>query len=70
MYDSLTTAELTALQDMLFAAVEEAYRVVNIKGGNSAWFERYRPMHQELGYLFIEAGEELLVRLDQYVQAA
>ena len=70
MYHSLTTTELTVLQDMLFAAVEEAYRVVNLKEGNAAWFERYRPMHRELGYLFIEAGEELLARLDQYVKAA
>jgi len=70
MYDSLTTKELTVLQDMLFCAVEEAYQIINVKDGNSAWFERYRPLHRELGYLFLEAGEELLVRLDQYVKAA
>ena len=70
MYHSLTTTELTVLQDMLFAAVEEAYRVVNLKEGDSVWFEHYRPMHRELGYVFIEAGEELLARLDRYVKAA
>lgn len=70
MYDSLTTPELNELQGMLFGAVEEAYWVINAEEGNRAWLERYHPMHQELGNLFIEAGEELLGRLGQLVKAA
>jgi hypothetical protein len=57
MYDSLTTKELTALRQVPF---EEAYWAVNVHDGDPAWFERCHPMHQELGHLFIEAGQELL----------
>jgi hypothetical protein len=70
MYDSLTTMELTALQNMLFRAVEEAYWVITVEDGDDGWFERYQPMHRELGHLFIEAGEELLVRLGEVVKTA
>jgi len=65
MYDSLTMEQLTALQDALFGAVEEAYWVSTAEDGDDAWFGRYYPMHQELGKLFIEAAEELLLRLDR-----
>jgi hypothetical protein len=65
MYDPLTTTQLTVLQKMLFEAVEEAYRLINVQDGDPTWMERYHPMHQELGHLFIEAGEELLVRLNR-----
>ena len=70
MYHSLTIRELSTLQDMLFAATEEAYRVVYLKEGDPDWFVRYQPMHRELGHLFIEAGEELLARLNQMIKAA
>jgi hypothetical protein len=64
MYDSLTTKELTALQNVLLGAVDEAYCVGTAEDGGDAWLERYYPIHQEFGELFIEAGEELLVRLE------
>lgn len=70
MYDSLTTMELTLLQDVLFGAVETAYRILNFKDCSLARFSCYHPMHRELGYLFIEVGEELIARLDQGVKAA
>jgi hypothetical protein len=70
MYDSLTTMELTLLQDMLFGAVETAYRILSFKDCSLARFAHYHPMHRELGYLFIEVGEALIARLDQGVKAA
>jgi hypothetical protein len=70
MYDLLTTTELTVLQSMLFEGTEDAYRLAGIQDGNPGWMEHYRPVHTELGNLFIEAGTELLQRLDQQLQAA
>jgi hypothetical protein len=64
MYDSLTVKELTALQNVLLGAVDEAYWVGTVEDGGDAWVRRYYPVHRELGELFIEAGEELLVRLE------
>lgn len=70
MYDLLTTKELTLLQSMLFEATEDTFHAVTVKSRNPAWLVRYRPFHQELGNLFIEAGTELLFRLDQDAMAA
>jgi hypothetical protein len=70
MYDLLTTAELNVLQSMLFEGTEDAFRIASITDGNPGWAQRYGPVHRDLGYLFIEAGTELLVRLDQQVPAA
>lgn len=67
MYDSFTTTELTMLQDVLFRAVEEAYWIINVEDSDPGCFERYHPVHRELAHLYIEAGEELLARLDQPV---
>jgi hypothetical protein len=64
MYDLLTTRELTVLQNALFAAAEEAYWIVNAQDGDNTCFESYRLMHREIAHLFIEAGVELLIRLD------
>jgi hypothetical protein len=69
MYDSLTTKELTVLQDVLFGATEEAYGFVNVQDGDDTVLERYHPLHRELALMFIEAGEELLTRLDQVMAA-
>lgn len=63
MYETLTTDELSALQEVLYAAVEKAYRICNAGQRNSAVFERYQPFHRDLGYAFIQAAEELSARL-------
>lgn len=70
MYDLLTMKELALLQSMLFEATEDAFNTVTAKNGNPAWFVRYRPFHRELGDLFIEAGTELMFRLNQGTRAA
>lgn len=78
MYDTLTTSELTVLQSMLFEGTEEAYRLARIEGDAPGGTRYYRRVHSELGHLFIEAGTELLMRLDtellmrldQYVKVA
>ena len=70
MYDLLTTAELNVLQSMLFEAAEDAFRIASITDGNWGRAQRYGAVHHDLGNLFIEAGTELLVRLDQQVTAA
>lgn len=70
MYDALTMTELTVLQRMLYEGTDEAYKVAC--GGDEApgWTEQYRPVHRELGHLFIEAGTELVERLDEQVKVA
>ena len=70
MYELLTTTELNVLQSMLFEGTEDAFRLANANDGNPGWAQHYRPVHHEVGHLFIEAGTELLGRLDQQVQAA
>ena len=64
MYDALSMTELTALQDMLYTATERAYWVLNLAPVNHGWLARYWPVHTEIAWLFLEAGEELLGRLD------
>ena len=56
--------ELTALQEALYTATERAYWVVNLAPDNRGWLAWYRPVHTEIARLFLEAGEELLDRLD------
>jgi hypothetical protein len=63
VYDALTTAELTALQEALYTATERAYWVINLARENQDWLARYGPVHIEAAWLFLEAGEELLDRL-------
>lgn len=70
MYDLLTTTELTVLQSMLFEGTEDVYRIASILDGNPGEVEHYRPVHLEIGHLFIEAGTALLERLEPQVQAA
>jgi hypothetical protein len=70
MYDLLTTTELTVLQSMLFEGTEDTYRLAGVRDGNLGGMAHYRPVHLELGHLFIEAGTELLQRLDQQLEAA
>lgn len=64
MYDALTFHELTTLQNVLYEGTEEAFRVVNSRVADPSWFAQYRPVHSEVGILFIEAGTELLDRID------
>ena len=64
MYDALTITELTALQEVLYAATERAYWVLNLAPQNPGWLARYWPVHTETARLFLEAGEELPDRLD------
>jgi hypothetical protein len=70
MYDLLTTAELTVLQKMLYDGTEDAYRVTRSGDEELGWTDRYRPVHREVGRLFIEAGTELVERLDVHPKAA
>jgi hypothetical protein len=70
MYDLLTTAELTVLQSMLYEATEDAFGASSAVNGRPGWAAYYSPVHQELGSLFIEAGTELLQRLDQAAKVA
>jgi hypothetical protein len=64
MYDALTFGELCVLQSMLYEGTEEAFRVANLERSDSRWFNHYRLSHMEIGRLFIEAGTELLHRID------
>ena len=70
MYDLLTTKELTVLQSMLFEGTEDTYRLARLQEADPRSMEFYRSVHAELANLFIEAGTELLQRLDQQVWAA
>ncbi|MGD0602530.1 MAG: hypothetical protein ABSA53_02885 [Streptosporangiaceae bacterium] len=71
MYDSLTFGELTALQDMLYEGTEKAYRVASFGYSEPSQFDHYRLVHLDIGRLFIEAGTELLRRIDnQYSEQA
>jgi hypothetical protein len=70
MYKLLSTRELTALQSMLFEGTEDAYRAASLTADDLDWLGHYRPVHQEIAHLFIEAATELLERLDQHVLAA
>lgn len=70
MYDALSTRELTVLQSMLFEAAEDSYQMAELRPGDRARVQCYGSVHREIGHLFIEAGTELLLRLDQSVKAA
>jgi hypothetical protein len=61
MYDSLNTTELTVLQDMLYTATEKAYQLAHAASADQARLGH----HAEIARLFLEAGQELLDRLDQ-----
>lgn len=69
MYEMLTTGELSVLQEMLYAAVEKAYKICGADQINCEAFERYRAFHRELGYTFIQAAEELQERLRMVARA-
>ena len=47
MYDALTMTELTALQEVLYAATERAYWVLNLAPQNHGWLARYWPVHRD-----------------------
>ena len=70
MFDKLTTAELTILQSVLYEGTEDAYEVVGLKRADTGWFGLYCPVHREVGSLFIEAGTELVRRLDESADLA
>jgi hypothetical protein len=63
-YHELTVRELTALQSMLYEGTEDAYRLAHLAGFPADWTDRYRRLHRDLGLLFIEAGTELISRID------
>ena len=63
MYELLTPSELTALQDILFSATENAYRLANLAPKDLDWQTHYRPVHAEVAWLFLEVGQELVSRL-------
>lgn len=63
MYEMLTTDELSVLQETLYVAVENVYRICVADEGDCDVFERYQAFHRDLGYAFIQAGEELQDRL-------
>jgi hypothetical protein len=64
MYDKLTSCELTVLQSMLYEGTEKAYCLARYHGFTPDWSVRYRWLHRDLGLLFIEAGTELISRID------
>ena len=70
MFDMLTCGELNVLQSILFEGTEETYMIIDLKLGDTGWFRHYRPVHNEVGTLFIEVGTELLKRLNCSVKAA
>lgn len=70
MYDLLTTAELKVLQSMLYEGAEEAYRLVASSRDFPRQYPEFRATHREIALEFIEAGTELLKRLDQRLEAA
>lgn len=63
MYEALSASELVVLQDMLYAATEEAYRVANLLPDSESWISLYSPVHAEVAPLCLEAAHELLGRL-------
>lgn len=70
MYNLLTTSELTVLQSMLYEGTEDAYGLVGLKRDQPPWAADYVPLHCELAHLFLEAGSELVDRLNQRRRAA
>ena len=64
MYESLTIDELNALQSMLYDGTQAALILANLRLQDSEWFDRYAPVHSEVGHLFLEAGQELADRLE------
>jgi hypothetical protein len=70
MYDLLTTNELNTLRGMLYEAAEEAYWVAGCKVDDPYWTGRYQPVHQDIALLFLDAGGELVQRLDHQFRAA
>lgn len=64
MYGALSNTELTVLQDMFYTATEKTYRLANLAGDTEGVTYRYRPVHAEIARLFLEAGQELIFRLD------
>jgi hypothetical protein len=70
MYDMITTSELIVLQNMLFESAEGLYRVAGLTSDDLELAALYRATHKEIAHLFIEAGSELIVRLDEQLQAA
>jgi hypothetical protein len=69
MYEALTTTELIVLQSMLFEGTEDAFMLADLKREDPDWYQVYRPAHREIAGLFLEAGTELITRLD-HEQAA
>lgn len=70
MYEMITTSELTVLQSMLFEGTEDIYRFAKLVSNDLELAARCRATHREIAHLFIEAGSELVVRLDERLQAA
>jgi hypothetical protein len=62
MYDTLSTAELTELRQMLYTATERAYWAATLAPGNRAWLAWFQPVYTELARLFLEVGQEQRVR--------
>ncbi len=70
MYESLTIDELNALQSMLYDGTQAALILANLRLQDPDWFDRYAPVHSEVGHLFLEAGQELADRLEITQEAA
>lgn len=63
MYEALTIDELNVLQSMLYDGTQAALVLTNLRLQDPDWFDRYAPLHSEVGHLFLEAGQELANRL-------
>lgn len=64
MYDLLTIGELTVLQSMLYQSAEDMYQVTELNLDTLVGAKLYRPAHQEIALLFIEATTELVARIE------
>jgi hypothetical protein len=64
MYDNLSSCELMRLQSMLCEGTEDAFRLASLQSVAKDWTDRYRQLHRDLAMLFIEAGTELIFRID------
>lgn len=64
MYEALTLNELNTLQSMLYEGTQIARDVAEDESADADCFRRYAQVHAEVGRMFIDAGTELVGRID------
>ncbi|HEX6527794.1 MAG TPA: hypothetical protein VF070_48410 [Streptosporangiaceae bacterium] len=70
MYEMLSTRELTVLQSMLFEGAGDLHKLADLKRDDAGYAAPCRSAYREIAHLFIEAGTELIGRLDAQLDAA